>query len=154
MTTQKSGAERPALDLSQREYWEFLIKKSVSRFFLLGLLYRRPMHGYDIAKNIETCCEGWARPTDGMIYPTIKELLEGGYIECVPEVSGGRQRKVCHLTSRGIEAYLTAARVWAGVLPYLQASVNYALPGAGAGGQPGPCACVPPAQEAAEAAGT
>ncbi len=153
MTTQKS-AVRPALDLSQREYWEFLIKKSVSRFFLLGLLYRRPMHGYDIARNIETCCEGWARPTDGMIYPTIKELLEGGYIECVPEVSGGRQRKVCHLTPRGVDAYLTAARVWAGVLPYLQASVNYALLGMAADGQSLARARVPSAQDVRQARDT
>ena len=41
------------------------------------MLHLRPMHGYDIAKSIETCCEGWCRPTDGMIYPAIKEMVEG-----------------------------------------------------------------------------
>ena len=118
--------EKPAL--KREEYWEYLIKKSVSRFFLLSMLHQRPMHGYDIAKNIETCCEGWCKPTDGMIYPTIKELVEGGYIRCVTEVTGGRTRKVCHLTPNGEEAYRTAARVWAGVLPYLQSSVEQASP--------------------------
>lgn len=115
--------------LESEEYWEYLIKKGVSRFFLLGMLYREPMHGYDIAKNIETCCEGWSRPTDGMIYPTIKEMVAGGYVECVLQVVGGRRRKVCHLTPKGVEAYRTGARVWASVLPYLQASTEHALAG-------------------------
>jgi len=109
--------------LESAEYWEALIKKSVSRYFLLGMLSSRPMHGYEIAKSIEACCEGWCKPTDGMIYPTIKELLAGGYIECASETVGGRNRKVCRLTPRGEDAYHTAARVWAGVLPYLQQSV-------------------------------
>jgi PadR family transcriptional regulator PadR len=113
--------------LESEEYWEYLIKKSVSRFLLLDMLFKRPMHGYDIAKNIEICCEGWSKPTDGMIYPTLKELMANGYIECIPEVIGGRQRKVCYLTSRGVEAYRTAARVWASVLPYLGTSIEQAL---------------------------
>ena len=113
-------------DMVSAEYWEYLIKRSVSRYFLLDMLARRPMHGYDIARSIETCCEGWSRPTDGMIYPTIKELVEGGYLECTPEVIDGRQRKVCHLTAKGREAHRSAARAWAGVLPYLQSSVDAA----------------------------
>ncbi len=110
--------------LESEEYWEHLIKKSVSRYFLLSMLNQRPMHGYEIGKSIETCCEGWCKPTDGMIYPTLKEMESDGYIECVPEVIGGRKRKVCHLTEKGKEAYRVAARVWAGVLPYLQQSVR------------------------------
>ncbi|MCI0439894.1 MAG: PadR family transcriptional regulator [Chloroflexi bacterium] len=120
MVTQVEGSA----GLESAEYWEGLIKKSVSRYFLLGMLYQRPMHGYEIARNIETCCEGWCRPTDAMIYPTIKELVSGGYVECVSEIVGGRTRKVCHLTPRGEEAYRTASRVWASVLPYLAQSVK------------------------------
>ncbi len=119
VTTEKS-------DLVSEEYWENLIKRSASRYFLLDMLSRRPMHGYEIAKSIEDCCEGWCKPTDGMIYPTIKELVAGGYIECTSEVMEGRQRKVCHLTSKGEEAHKTAARVWASMLPYLSESVKSA----------------------------
>ena len=113
-------------DLGTEAYWDLLIKKSVSRFFLLSTLFQRPMHGYEIAKSIEACCDGCCKPTDGMIYPTIKELLNDGYIECVSEVVGGRRRKVCHLTPKGKEAYRVAARVWSGVLPYLGSSVEAA----------------------------
>ena len=104
--------ERP--EMVTEEYWENLIKKSVSRYFLLDTLSKRP---------IGSCCEGWGRPTDGMIYPTIIELVRAGYIECVPETIDGRERKVCHLTSKGKEAHRVAAKVWANLLPYLQQSV-------------------------------
>ena len=115
------GTERQ--EMLTGEYWEYLIKKSVSRYFLLDMLSKRPMHGYEVAKSIETCCEGWSKPTDGMIYPTIKELTSGGFLECVDEVHGGRARKVCHLTPKGKEALEAGARAWAGVLPYLAQSV-------------------------------
>ena len=120
-------AANDKVGMDSSEYWELLIKKSVSRYLLLDLLSKKPMHGYDIAKSIEACCERWCKPTDGMIYPTLKELVKGGYIEGVPQVVGGRRRKVCHLTAKGVEAHRTAARVWADVLPYLQASVRQAL---------------------------
>ena len=115
-------AEKP--EMVTEEYWENLIKKSVSRYFLLGMLSQKPMHGYEIAKNIEECCEGWCKPTDGMIYPTLKEMVAGGYVECEAETIDGRQRKVCHLTSKGEEAYRAAATVWGSVLPYLNSSVK------------------------------
>ena len=112
--------------LETEEYWENLIKKSVSRYFLLGMLAERPMHGYELAANIETCCDGWSKPTSGMIYPTIKEMTESGHITCREEVIGGRLRKVCELTESGREAYRTAASVWSRVLPYLEQSVSNA----------------------------
>ena len=112
--------------LETEEYWETLIKKSVSRYFLLGMLAEKPMHGYELASSIESCCDGWSKPTSGMIYPTIKEMTESGHIECREEVIGGRLRKVCELTESGREAYRTAAGVWARLLPYLQQSVKNA----------------------------
>ena len=111
-------------DMVSEEYWENLIKKSASRYFLLGMLFRKPMHGYEIAKTIEDCCEGWCKPTDGMIYPTLKETLPGGYLECVEESPGGRTRKICLLTPRGEEALAAGARTWQKILPSLERTVQ------------------------------
>ena len=113
-------------NIETEEYWENLIKKSVSRYFLLGILAERPMHGYELAASIESCCDGWSKPTSGMIYPAIKEMTESGHIKCREEVISGRLRKVCELTESGREAYRTAAAVWARVLPYLEQSVSSA----------------------------
>jgi DNA-binding PadR family transcriptional regulator len=59
-----------------------------------------------------------------MIYPTIRELTEGGYITCRTESQGQRQRKVCELTDRGRAAFRAAAEVWTSVLPALQDGVD------------------------------
>ena len=68
-----------------------------------------------------------------MIYPTLKMLLEGGYITCDVESGGTRDRKVCSLTPKGEAAYRAAARAWSRMLPWLQQCV------AGAdGGEPEP----------------
>lgn len=113
-------------DLQSPRYWEMLIKKSVSRYLLLDMLAKRPMHGYEIASSIEACCDGWCRPTAGMIYPTIRDLLADGYIECDDTVVNGRVRKTCRLTESGRAAYHTAAKVWGSLLPYLVQSVTEA----------------------------
>ena len=111
-------------DMTEPQYWEMLVKKSVSRYLLLDMLARRPMYGYEVAKEIETCCAGWCKPTPGMIYPTIKNMVADGCIECTEDTIGGRVRKISHLTDRGREALLAAAEVWGSVLPYLTESVR------------------------------
>jgi DNA-binding PadR family transcriptional regulator len=92
-------------NLAGVDHWAALIKKSTSRYFLLDMLAQGPMHGYEIAKSIEDFCDGWCKPTDGMIYPTLKEMVAGGYVECTSEVIGGRQRKVYSHTNKGHKAY-------------------------------------------------
>lgn len=112
-------------DLTDEKYWDMLNRKSVSRFFLLAALSDRPQHGYELRRSIGQCCPG-AEPTDAMIYPTLKILLEGGYIACDVESSGTRERKVCSLTPKGEAAYAAAARAWSRMLPWLQQCVNSA----------------------------
>jgi DNA-binding PadR family transcriptional regulator len=112
-------------DLTGEKYWDMLNRKSVSRFFLLASLSERPQHGYELRRSIGECCPG-AEPTDAMIYPTLKILLEGGYISCDIDSSGTHDRKVCSLTPKGEAAYAAAARAWARMLPWLQQCVSNA----------------------------
>ncbi|MDA1258022.1 MAG: PadR family transcriptional regulator [Chloroflexi bacterium] len=109
-------------DLTDEKYWDLLNRKSVSRFFLLAALSDRPQHGYELRRSIGQCCPG-AEPTDAMIYPTLKTLLEGRYIACNVESGGTRDRKVCSLTPKGEAAYNAAARAWARMLPWLKECV-------------------------------
>jgi len=113
-------------DLRSPEYWNMLLRRSVTRFFLLAALHRKPMHGYEIARSVKTLCGGCCDPTDAMVYPTLHELTEGGYVVCQTEFEGGRERKVCYLTERGEQAYQTAAASWSAVLPHLQEAVAVA----------------------------
>lgn len=100
-------------------YWERLISRSMCRFFLFNALRQKPMHGYELGKFIASACPGCCQPTDAMIYPTLHELLESGYIKCHTESKGGRERKVYTLTHKGLESYTAAAEAWNKALPYL-----------------------------------
>ncbi len=109
--------------MDRRAYWDNLIARSASRFFLLASLARRPMHGYELARAIADACDNCCEPSDAMIYPAIRDLSEGGYVVCREEAQGGRKRKVCELTERGWEAYHAAAEAWGRVLPHLSRAV-------------------------------
>jgi len=114
-------------DLTDKEYWRVLASRGVGRFLVLAALNERPRHGYELARAITRGCDGCCEPTDAMIYPTIRELTEGGYIVCRTEAQGQRQRKVCELTDRGRQAYRAAAEVWRTVLPALSEAVEVGL---------------------------
>ena len=114
-------------DLTDKDYWRMLASRGTGRFLVLAALYERPRHGYELARAITAGCDGCCEPTDAMIYPTIRELTQGGYIVCRTEAQGQRQRKVCELTDRGRQAYRAAAEVWSSVLPALREAVEAGL---------------------------
>ena len=122
MTT--STITKPTNDLADIGYWQSLNRKSLLRFFMLQQLSSAPMHGYEIANRIALCCD--ARPTDAMIYPMLKELETGGYVELETAVINGRKRKIYSLSDLGTEAYRASAQAWANVLPQLETAVKEA----------------------------
>jgi len=91
---------------------------------MLQQLSQGPMHGYEIATRIALCCD--ARPTDAMIYPMLKELEVGGYVELETVVIGGRKRKNYSLSKLGGEAYRASAQAWTNVLPQIESAVKEA----------------------------
>lgn len=111
--------------LTRINYWQSLNRKSLLRFFLFAALAQKPMHGYELADAVSICCDG-VRPTDAMIYPTLKELEINGYITCETEATGARKRNVCSLTSKGMEAYRAAAQAWSQALPQIESAVHSA----------------------------
>jgi len=120
-------AELIERDLTDKSYWRMLASRGTGRFLVLAALHERPRHGYELARAVTAACDGCCEPTDAMIYPTIRELTEGGYIVCRTESQGQRQRKVCELTDRGRQAYRSAAEVWSAVVPALRQAVEAGL---------------------------
>ncbi len=108
-------------------YWENLVKRSLCRFMLLAELAKGPVHGYGLNRAIRLACQGCCEPTEAMVYSTMKELIDGGYMECREEEHQGRRRRVCWLTSSGEESFRAAARVWEKMLPIVQGSIAQAL---------------------------
>jgi PadR family transcriptional regulator PadR len=99
-------------DLTDRAYWNGTVKMSLSKLFILRVLHDRPMHGYDIARRVEQTTRGCCSPSEGTIYPVLREFEEGGYVTSEAEVVGGRERKVYTLTDRGQLALRTAVDAW------------------------------------------
>jgi DNA-binding PadR family transcriptional regulator len=114
--------------MREEAYWENLVKRSLCRFLLLAELARGPIHGYGLNLAIQEACQGCCEPTEAMVYSTLKEMTEGGYIVCTEETHAGRQRRVCRLTPDGLEAFQAAGRVWQRMLPQVQKTVAQALP--------------------------
>lgn len=108
-------------------YWDLLINRSVCRFFLLAALAEGPKHGYQLSKAVEEATSACCTPSAAMIYPALRELVDGGYIICQAEHTGARERKVCRLTEKGWEAYRLAAASWERILPSLRLAVASAV---------------------------
>ena len=129
------AVSKPAPDLTTRAYWNGTIKMSLSKFFILNVLHQRPMHGYDIARAVEKTTKGCCSPTEGTIYPALREFEEGGYVTSEAEVVSGRERKVYTLTDKGRQAFQVAVGAWMEVTQVLldsgRAGVRDADSGAG-----------------------
>lgn len=102
-------------------YWRGLIKMSLSKFFVLRALVMRPMHGYEITKEVEKITQGCCSPTPGALYPVLKEFEEGGYVEAATEVVRGRQRKVYTITEKGRRAFEVAVESWMEITATIEA---------------------------------
>lgn len=69
------------------------------RAAVLALLAERPMHGYQIIREIEERSRGSWKPSAGSVYPTLQLLADEGFISA--EESNGR--KIYSLTEAGRE---------------------------------------------------
>lgn len=80
---------------------------------LLGFLYHRPMHGYQLRQQLAQARDlglVW-RIKEAQLYRLLGRLEEEGYVRAVNEPQGSRPpRKILHLTPAGEAAFLNWAR--------------------------------------------
>jgi len=108
-------------DLLSPDYWNGTIRMSLSKFFILCVLQERPLHGYDIAKEVERRTEGCCAPREGTIYPVLKQFAEGGYVTYESEIVSGRERKTYAITDKGREAFRVGLGEWMKMTKSLEA---------------------------------
>lgn len=107
-----------------REYWAGLIKMSLSRFFILHALHHQPLHGYEISKRVGDITCGCCAPSEGSLYPVLKEFVENGLVSLEAQMVSGRERKVYTLTEAGNRAYQVAGQAWGEVSNYILQAIN------------------------------
>ncbi|GHE22259.1 PadR family transcriptional regulator [Halomonas urumqiensis] len=114
MIRTKTGAAsgRKIPDYSDPSYWHGTIKMSLSKFFVLSVLHRKPMHGYEVVQAVEKSTKGCCSPSEGTVYPMLNEFEAGGYLHSTSEVVQGRSRKVYALTDKGRDAFQVAVDAW------------------------------------------
>jgi PadR family transcriptional regulator PadR len=112
----RSAAVRPdpreAPDYTSRSYWAGTIKMSLSKFFVLRVLHDGPSHGYDIARAVERATSGCCSPTEGGLYPVLRDFESGGYVTAETAVVSGRERRTYTLTDKGRQAFSVGVDAW------------------------------------------
>lgn len=88
-------------------------RKRSTTVLLLSLLAERPMHGYQLARELERRSEGFFEFKEGTLYPALHRLEQAGLLSSEWEVvAEGPSRKVYRITDRGRRALADAASEW------------------------------------------
>lgn len=108
------------MEYTNRRYWNDIVNMSLSKFFILRVLYKGPSYGYEIIRKVKELTDGFCVPTEGSVYPVLREFERDGCLTSEKKVVGGRERKVYTLTALGREAFEIGAEVWQGAIPYIE----------------------------------
>ena len=106
-------------DLTGEGYWDGIINAALCKLFILKALYDSPMHGYALIQRITSMTDGFCVPTEGGLYPILKEFECCGCATVSLETVEGRTRKVYALTEKGREAILAGLDAWEKAIPQL-----------------------------------
>ncbi len=69
---------------------------------ILGLLKERPMHGYQLSRELGESLGGFWRVSYGTLYPTLRRLEREGAVEAHVDAEARRRRKTTyHITEKG-----------------------------------------------------
>jgi DNA-binding PadR family transcriptional regulator len=69
------------------------------KYVILKLLREKPMHGYEVMKELEEHTHGCYKPSPGTVYPTLQWLEDEGLVSA-EEVNG---KKVYSVTEAGLD---------------------------------------------------
>ena len=89
------------------------VKKGSAELLILALVERRPRHGYEISKLIESRSEGALSFHVASLYPLLYRLEGRGWIEGRwVEKAGQRRRRYYRLTAEGRRVLAKQRSVW------------------------------------------
>lgn len=74
---------------------------------VLGLLKERAMHGYELKRQLAQRLGFFWTVSFGSLYPTLKKLEAGGFVERLPDTDGrSRRRQVYRINETGEQQFL------------------------------------------------
>ncbi|KPL01522.1 MAG: hypothetical protein AMK75_04435 [Planctomycetes bacterium SM23_65] len=93
-------------------YWSAVLRNGLSKLMVLQALREGPVHGYALIRRVETMTDGFCAPTQGTVYPALREFERSGCVRHRVELVRGRQRKVYRLTAKGRDALGAGLTAW------------------------------------------
>src|SRR4030042_2200855 len=81
--------------------WMKEAQKGYIRMGVLILINKKPSHGYEIMKEINSRTKGFWQPTAGGVYPILRDLEKSGYIKGQWQTQKNRKLKVYAITQSG-----------------------------------------------------
>jgi PadR family transcriptional regulator PadR len=80
---------------------------------ILSVIEDEPLHGYAIAREIEKRSLNALRYGEGALYPALRSLEKGRFVEATWDTSGaGPARRVYRLTHEGVKELREARLAW------------------------------------------
>jgi DNA-binding PadR family transcriptional regulator len=81
--------------------WMKEAQKGIIRMGVLILINKKPSHGYEIMKEINSRTKGFWQPTAGGVYPILRDLEKSEYIKGQWQTQKNRRLRVYQITESG-----------------------------------------------------
>jgi DNA-binding PadR family transcriptional regulator len=92
---------KPEPENEASQNWIKVAQTGYIRMGVIILLNKKPSHGYEIMKEIESRTKGFWAPTPGGIYPILRDLEKNGYIKGEWHTLKNRRLKIYKITASG-----------------------------------------------------
>lgn len=93
-------------------YWKDIVRASLCKYLILRALADEPQHGYALIHKIAEQTKEFFRPTQGAVYPILREFMQCGCVTMKLRIFRGRERKEYALTAKGRNALKTGEAIW------------------------------------------
>jgi len=97
---------------ASRDYWGGMLNASVCKLLILRAVCERPGHGYEIIRRVAALTRGVCVPTEGTVYPVLREFEACGCLAVHNDTVRGRTRHVYRATPQGRAALRAGLAVW------------------------------------------
>jgi DNA-binding PadR family transcriptional regulator len=92
---------KPETQDQTTQNWMKEAQKGYIRMVVLMLLKKKPSHGYELMKEINSRTKGFWQPTAGGVYPILRDLEKSSYIKGHWETQKNRRLKIYKTTQSG-----------------------------------------------------
>lgn len=112
------------MDYTEADYWAGLLNAGLCRLFVLRAVCREPAHGYVIRRRVADWTGGVCAPTEGSVYPILRDLERAGCLRSRTETRRGRSRIIYEATVKGRQSGKLGGDVWRRALPLLKKALD------------------------------